>query len=261
MVCAPEIDRHLDEWVAMGGGNSGCCGDKSHIYGFHCRGNQVPTSDYSRRYDPGRPYNMDWCCAGDFAHNFNPGLMAIHAQILTRCLRGELPTLWEFIGKPFPDQPVLYFFRPNGLKVKRYTGKGHDRWSHFGFQRSRAHEPFNLWASTVPVVYKPPAPGKLAVDGELGRNTIKAMQRRFGTPVDGVISRDSMMVRQLQAYLNSRLNAGLTIDGDGLWQNNRFSWTITALQQWLGTPMDGRLSAPKSMAVQELQRRLNAGTF
>jgi len=36
--------------------------------------------------------------------------------------------------------------------------------------------------------------------------------------------------------------------------------TVRALQSYLGTPVDGVLSRP-SMAVEEMQRQLNAGTF
>lgn len=262
-VCAPTLDAELDIWVSLGGTNSGCCGNKAHTYGYHREASSIPSSDYSRRNDPGMPYNYSWACAGDFAHNGVPHLRAMHLDVLVRLMRGELPTVDEFIGQPWANRPVIYWYRYNGInKIKNYTGQGHDKHSHIGIRRSVANRSLGLWRpSATPVVWVPPVPGKLAVDGEMGRNTIKALQRRMGTPVDGVISRDSSMVRALQRYLNSKLNSGLVIDGDGLWQNGRFSWTIMALQQYLHTPMDGRLSAPKSMAVQELQRRLNAGSF
>lgn len=262
-VCAPTLDAEMDIWVSLGGGNSGCCGDANHTYGYHCPAHKVSVRDYSRRNDPGVPFNMNWACAADFSHRNNPELRARHLTVLTRLMRGELPTVEEFIGKPWADRPVVYWYRYDGInKLKNYTGPGHDHWSHIGIRRSRAYEPLGLWTpGVVPVVFKPPVPDALDVDGELGPRTIKKWQRYMGTPADGVISRDSSLVRACQRYFNAKLNAGLIIDGDGIWQNGRFSWTIMALQQWLKTPMDGRLSAPKSMAVQELQRRLNAGTF
>ena len=42
------------------------------------------------------------------------------------------------------------------------------------------------------------------VDGKIGPQTIRALQRYLGTPVDGVISRESRAVMALQ----QRLNAG-----------------------------------------------------
>ena len=43
----------------------------------------------------------------------------------------------------------------------------------------------------------------LVVDGSFGPLTIKALQRLLGTPVDGVISKPSAMVKALQTALNS----------------------------------------------------------
>ncbi len=262
-VCAPTLDAEMDIWVSLGGGNSGCCGDKNHTYGFHCPANRISVRDYSRRYDPGMPYNMNWACAADFSHKNNPSLRAMHLNLLARLMRGELPTVDEFIGKPWADRPVVYWFRPNGInKLKNYTGAGHDHWSHIGVRRSRSNEPLGLWVpgGSTPVVYKP-KPGALAVDNELGPKTIARWQQVMGAHVDGVISRDSRLVRAVQRFLNASIGAGLVVDGDGIWQNGRRSHTIAALQRYLQTPVDGRLSTPKSMAVGALQRRLNAGSF
>ena len=43
-----------------------------------------------------------------------------------------------------------------------------------------------------------------SADGFIGTGTIKAMQRYFGTPVDGKVSYPSMMVKAFQHYLNQR---------------------------------------------------------
>lgn len=94
-------------------------------------------------------------------------------------------------------------------------------------------------------VTKSPAES-LVIDGSFGPLTVRALQRYFGTPVDGVISRPSMAIRALQKLL------GVTQDG-------YFGpITIKALQRRFGTPVDGVLSKP-SMAIKELQRRLNRG--
>ncbi len=262
-VCSPAIDAEMDDWVALGGGNSGCCGNQKHKYGFHLAGGNVPTSDYSRSHEPGRPANMAWACAGDFRHGGTPRLRAMHATVLARLMRGEFPMICEFIGQPFPGEPVLYWARWNGTTtLKEYTGPGHDLWSHISWWRSRAAERAHLWTpgATVPVVH--PTPGRLVVDGRLGPATIRRWQQVMGTPADGEISRpSSALVVAVQRHLNQKIGAGLRVDGDGIRQDGRRYLTAAALQRHLYTPVDGRISFPRSMAVQALQRRLNTDTF
>ena len=101
-----------------------------------------------------------------------------------------------------------------------------------------------------PVVsVQPNTPSGLTVDGKLGPKTISALQRYFGTPIDGVISNVSTLVKAIQRKLG-----GLTVDG------KLGPKTISALQRYLGTPVDGVISRP-SMMVKELQRRLNKGNI
>lgn len=89
---------------------------------------------------------------------------------------------------------------------------------------------------------------KLAVDGLLGPSTIRRWQQVMGTPVDGVISRPSSLVRAVQKRL------GVTTDG------LLGPATIRALQRHLGTTQDGVISQPSQM-VRALQARLNEGKF
>src|SRR5699024_10006948 len=44
---------------------------------------------------------------------------------------------------------------------------------------------------------------KVNTDGKLGPATVRALQRYLGTPVDGVLSRPSMVVKELQRRLNA----------------------------------------------------------
>src|SRR5690625_3382733 len=109
----------------------------------------------------------------------------------------------------------------------------------------------------------------LAVDGKWGKDTTRALQRYFGTPVDGIISRQprnsvtqalyggtvsfgsgngSPMVRELQRKVGAKIDGKLGPN------------TVRSLQTYLGTVKDGKLSRP-SLVVKEMQRRLNAGTF
>lgn len=156
----------MTDWVKLGGANSGCCGDSNHTYGFHCPANRVPVTDYSRRHEPGRPFNMDWACAADFSHRNNAKLRAQHATVLARLMANDpaLHMICEFIGKPWPDKPVYYWARWNGVKnLKRYTGGGHDHWSHISWWRSKANLRAYLWlpASTpvTPTSTTPAYPG------------------------------------------------------------------------------------------------------
>jgi hypothetical protein len=112
--------------------------------------------------------------------------------------------------------------------------------------------------------YTPPTQGGLLVDGVLGRNTISRWQQIMHTPVDGVIDAipgHSSLVSAVQRHLNSVINAGLAVDGQGIVQDGKSYKTVAALQRYLGTSQDGRLSTPVSECVKAVQRRLNTNTF
>lgn len=149
------------------------------------------------------------------------------------------------------DAAVRKFQRDNGLGVDGIVGP----------QTSA-----KLYAST------PTSGGKLAVDGIWGSGTMKAIQRYFGTPVDGYASgQSSKEIKRINkggldksAYRIGRggsavikkiqQKVGTTADGY-LGPN-----TIKAMQRYFGTPVDGYLSKNSNM-VRAMQQRLNAGTF
>jgi hypothetical protein len=117
-----------------------------------------------------------------------------------------------------------------------------------------------------PVAPVPPAPPvllPLVVDGEWGPLTTRALQEalvKAGFDV-GPAGIDSDLgpatIKALQRFLVAR---GQSVGSAGI-DGDLGPSSIKALQRYLGTPVDGRLDKPKSMAVAELQRRLNAGTF
>lgn len=130
------------------------------------------------------------------------------------------------------------------IGIKGTTGNSTGVHLHFEVHTGRWN---NQWSNAVdPKRYIGTGSSKLTIDGLLGTATIKAMQRYFGTAVDGVISEPSAMVIALQKLL------GIPVDGH---------WgpaTTKALQKRFGTVQDGIISVPSAM-IMELQRRLNNG--
>lgn len=115
--------------------------------------------------------------------------------------------------------------------------------------------------------------GDLDVDGWLGYDTTKRWQKLMGTTQDGVISNPSNLVTAVQKDLNAKgmkdkAGKSLAVDGKGIQSNEAGRYpsgtgttaTLEALQRYLGTSMDGYLSAP-SDCVRALQKRLNTGKF
>ncbi|MGP4041887.1 M23 family metallopeptidase [Gracilibacillus sp. D59] len=107
----------------------------------------------------------------------------------------------------------------------------------------------------------------LVVDGYWGTRTTRALQEALGTVEDGVISDQfrnavtekivsgitfgrggSLVIRALQKKINC--------NADGYLGPN----TVSGLQNYLNTPIDGKVSKP-SLMVSELQKRLCKGTF
>lgn len=119
-----------------------------------------------------------------------------------------------------------------------------------------------------PPTPQPPQPTGLEVDGRWGAATTTRLQQYFGTPVDGVMSHQwwSKEVDNLFSAQFDKTKAGSTVaralQGKiGAGQDGLFgSKSVTKLQQYLGTPVDGNISNPSAM-VSEMQRRLNANNL
>lgn len=108
----------------------------------------------------------------------------------------------------------------------------------------------------------------LTVDGEWGNSTTRALQVYFKTPQDGFLSRQlrngatnalygstvkygaggSIVVRELQKLVGVRVDGYLGTK------------TVRALQKYLLTTADGKLSRP-SLVIKAMQRALNAGVL
>lgn len=146
--------------------------------------------------------------------------------------------------------------------------------AHLHFEVRKKLSPSHGWTSdkansTIdPTKYLKSFNGVLTIDGKWGKDTTKALQRYFGTPVDGIISKQSRNAISQSLYGNTvQFNTGgsvviralqklLGVTQDGLLGPT----TVRALQKRLGTVVDGKLSRP-SLVIKELQRRLNAGSI
>ena len=110
---------------------------------------------------------------------------------------------------------------------------------------------------------------KIAVDGTWGQDTTRKAQEVFGTPVDGIVSNQLVWWKDENPGLldstfewQSSMNGGSALicaiqekvgaEIDGYIGSN----TISAMQRWLGTPVDGCVSNP-SMLVSAFQKWLN----
>lgn len=205
-IAAPIIEDEMRDWVALGGINLGIVGNDAHTSGFHRAANEISATDYSRRRDPNGadgPYvNWNYACAGDFSHDNDEALRALHRNVLARLMRGELSMICEFIGKPWADRPVFYWARWNGVTtLKLYTGHGHDRWSHISWYRSRVNQHAYLWRPT------PPTPPITPPVQDWTKQLIMSLP---------TLSRGSSgsFVRRLQGLLISAGSTDSRVDGD-----------------------------------------------
>ncbi len=217
--CAPAIVAEMSDWVRLGGGNSGCCGNALHTYGFHLPPSSLSSSDYSMQHNSGFPLSNSWACAGDFGHGGNAGLRARHATVLARLMANDpkLSMIVEMITMPWANKPVYYWARWDGIgTLRRYTGQGHDTWSHLSWDRHRADQRPFLWggsgpapAPSVVVTSAPAYPGYLMrqdnnkVDGNVHTWQARMAQRGWTIGVDGIFGPQTLrVVRAFQAEKN-----------------------------------------------------------
>lgn len=178
--------------------------------------------------------------------------------IITRARAGRLPHLryWIFNGR-------IWHKRDNYV-TRNYTGSDkHTNHAHANSDFTQAADEARGVDWGLGVIAGTPVSDKhLDVDGELGPKTISKWQQVMGTAVDGVITPgNSDLVRAVQRRLRATVNPNLSVDGDGIYQNNQYYKTAAALQTYLGTGVDGKISSPVSQAIKALQRRLNDGWF
>lgn len=137
----------------------------------------------------------------------------------------------------------------------RASGSGQTQWGSFHDVRPKKAS-------------KPKPKNNLAVDGSWGPAVTTALQKHYGTTVDGKITGqpNNQSIRNIPSATTSgsgsllitamQKDVGTTQDG----KISDPSLMIRAMQKRLGTTQDGHVSNP-SLMVKEMQRRLNNGTF
>jgi hypothetical protein len=138
--CAPGILAERSRLEALGAEWLGCCGDVNHTYGFHLPSCACDPGDYSLRYGRG---HENWACAGDFGMGW-PGSRDWLGR-LVNAVRSKpfYEPVVEIIGS-LDGVNVNYWCRWNGWKTEKYTGSGHDTWSHISYNRELADRDLNL---------------------------------------------------------------------------------------------------------------------
>lgn len=122
----------------------------------------------------------------------------------------------------------------------RIMGYGHPK-----FDVASSSAPASKPAST-PTTSKPSS-NKIAVDGEWGKGTTRAAQKVFGTPVDGIVSRQ---IAKYRSYMPNCLSSSWDFRSSGY---SSGSALIKAIQRWCGASADG-LCGPGT--IKALQKKL-----
>lgn len=149
----------------------------------------------------------------------------------------------------------------NGIKALNFTGdKSGNLTMHKYFQATACPGPyleskFPYIAEEVNkilgVSLEPSSPANydiLTVDGYWGDKTTLRLQQYFGTIQDGIISKPSLVIKEIQKVVGAKV--------DGYLGNE----TITKMQIHFGTTVDGVISKPSQM-VKAMQTALNNNTF
>jgi hypothetical protein len=203
-----------------------------------------------------------------------PEHRAIDVMIDSAFSAADAEKLYDDLGTNEANQKRLLYViynkrirsRSRGWEERPFDGDSHENHVHVSGEADEDDNENNWilsdWGPLGSAPPPSPSDGLLLVDGVLGKHTISKWQMVMGTPVDGVISTPySQLVAAVQRRLNQAFNFGLTIDGNGIFQDNRWYHTAGALQKYLGSPVDGRISTPTSECIKALQRRLNTNRF
>jgi hypothetical protein len=246
-VPAPGLDIERKRLAAIGGRWLGTCGDRNHTYGFHVPACRLPSSDYSMRGAANRPADNRYGCAIDIGMNW-PAARTWLRWLIKAIADDRITGIAEVIGS-YDGRNVRYWSDATGWHTDgvKYTGSGHDTWTHVAVYRSTATRDHKLlagWTATTgpgtttppkpkPPTPKPPAvppfpgrvlaytPGRPLMSGQDVRQWQQRMKARgWNITVDGVYgpkSRDIATAFQREKRL--------TVDGKVGPQTWRAAWT------------------------------------
>ena len=141
-----------------------------------------------------------------------------------------------FTDYKIKDGKHLFYCKDSG-------GRKHDGW--YSYERSMKNCVSKMWiverinpvTATAPSGITPD--GKLITDGVGGTSTAIAMQRFFGTPIDGVIGGQRKSLKKYYSAMTA------VVFGKG------GSTVVRAMQKWLGIPEDGIWGKGTSKALQK----------
>ena len=161
-------------------------------------------------------------------------------------------TLIAHIQSQCPNaKTIIRHWDVNGKSCPaRMTGTNNAEWKKFladlGRASSGSSAPASKPAST-PTPKPAQTSNKIAVDGEWGKGTTRAAQKVFGTPVDGIVSRQ---IAKYRSYMPNCLTSSWDFRTSGY---SSGSALIKAIQRWCGTSADG-LCGPGT--IKALQKKL-----
>ena len=151
--CAPGPAAERPRLEKLGGTWLGCCGNAAHTYGFHLPSCACEPDDYSLRYGPGNP---NWACAIDCGMGWEGSREWLGRLIsAVRAGTARYRPLVEIIGS-LDGVNVIYLCRWNSWRIEKYTGQGHDTWTHLGYDRSLASEDLHLFDGELMTYPLPP---------------------------------------------------------------------------------------------------------
>lgn len=265
--------------------------------GYHNKRKDLPSTDYSVKLPADKLGPNDKASAFDMtsrsAQKGDYKNIAKYSKRLLEAGKAKDPRLdgWrEFFGQTDSDRQVegwdfyhhesstssdtSHNWHIHGSELREFIASKTNKEAFLSVWRGESLEDYKKrggkFVKATRTTPKPPAPKPttpakpvvLRVDGELGPATIKRWQQVMGTPVDGKIDTGkdgSALIEKVQKHLNAKLGlrGSAALVEDGVLGPR----TISALQRYLKSPVDGKIDEKKSLVVERLQRRLNEGHF
>lgn len=202
---------------------------------------------------------------GDWADDYSQAMLRISAKLAAEvCARNDIPIkhLSDAELKAGERGIIGHIQATNVYKLSSHWDPGDSfPWDQYIDLVRGFAEPKPSRSET-----RTPPKGGIAEDGVWGPATTKALQVHFGTPADGVISSQpdyGFPIQGLKTAKNPKgsqlvaaIQKAVKCKADGCLGPA----TVKAIQKYLGTTVDGKISDP-SLMVTAMQKRLNGGKF